>query len=836
MPTPTRPKKKKYTNEDVEKAIDAVRRNGMSVNAAAKSFGIPQSTLQDKISGKYAVQAKVGRPSVLMPEEENILVHWVINLAKLGFPVSKDQLISSVSKLVKELNRETPFVGSTPGNKWFNLFLNRHPEISQRVSQALTTARGNITEEQIRRWFLEVKSYMEEKNLLDVFENPKRIFNTDETAFYLCPTGKTVLARKGEKTIHSISGNDEKECLTVLVTANAAGDLAPPMVVYPYERVPAGIVMNSPDSWGIGKSESGWMTCETFFEYITNVFHPWLLNNDIGFPVILFLDGHTSHLTYHLTEFCQQNKIELVALYPNATHIMQPMDVAVFHPMKSAWKKHVQKWRLDNNGRKMKREEFAPLLNTVFKDLKKETIANGFVATGLKDLNPENIKYEKLIQKNSTTFGQSITLKENKLKEIKSHLNYIETKIGVEKVRNFASGQIATTDESLFLLWQAVNKDVNDITNQIERSRQEKNKEPNSETTKEPAKEDRISIEDPRTDDFDEYVNLDNDVSQNLVVEEGLQAMDKLLDEDEKDNGLDVIKEIEDLLEINNDNRRMEDEDLACVNGEEAIDDVTGLDNGNANLVAIEVVCEDAVIECNDVVQEKPHDISIQAFQSLPGCSGINSTPEKNPDKNAVQPLIPSPFKRNLFWPEPSPSNKKRRSKEKIPAVVTSDQYKAYLKKKDDEKKKKEEEKEIRRLQREAKKIVKQEVVDTNKKVAKRKKKDISSDSDNEDDDEDDCLSPIPPSQEDLDNLAINSWVVVPYIIDEKKEYFVGQVKSIQGEMLSIKFLTKRGNKFSWPETPDIDNDVPLTEIVQILSPPNKERRGFFTFVEKLIS
>lgn len=90
-----------------------------------------------------------------------------------------------------------------------------------------------------------------------VFQNPERIFNADETAFFLCPKGKQVLARKGSKQVHQITGNDDKECLTVLVTANAAGGLVPPMVVYPYERVPPAIINNYPAEWGIGKTESG---------------------------------------------------------------------------------------------------------------------------------------------------------------------------------------------------------------------------------------------------------------------------------------------------------------------------------------------------------------------------------------------------------------------------------------------------------------------------------------------------------------------------------------------------------------------------------------------------
>lgn len=46
----------------------------------------------------------------------------------------------------------------------------------------------------------------------------------------------------------------------------------------------------------------------------------------------------------------------------------------------------------------------------------------------------------------------------------------------------------------------------------------------------------------------------------------------------------------------------------------------------------------------------------------------------------------------------------------------------------------------------------------------------------------------------------------------------------------------KKGNKYVWPEEIDVDNSVPLTEIVQILSNSTLERRGFLTFHSKIIS
>ena len=88
------------------------------------------------------------------------------------------------------------------------------------------------------------------------------------------------------------------------------------------------------------------MTTECFFEYVKNVFHPFLLKEEIPLPVIVFTDGHASHFSIELSEFCSKNGIILVGLFPNATHIMQPLDVAVFGPMKAKWKSFSRQRRI----------------------------------------------------------------------------------------------------------------------------------------------------------------------------------------------------------------------------------------------------------------------------------------------------------------------------------------------------------------------------------------------------------------------------------------------------------------------------------------------------------
>ncbi|KAG5899058.1 hypothetical protein JTB14_000081 [Gonioctena quinquepunctata] len=82
----------------------------------------------------------------------------------------------------------------------------------------------------------------------------------DETAIHLAPEGGLVLAKRG-KYVYDVAGN-EKENVTTLFTVNAAGEFAPPLTIFKYERLPKIGVDSAPKGWGIGKSENGWMTTQ----------------------------------------------------------------------------------------------------------------------------------------------------------------------------------------------------------------------------------------------------------------------------------------------------------------------------------------------------------------------------------------------------------------------------------------------------------------------------------------------------------------------------------------------------------------------------------------------
>lgn len=51
---------------------------------------------------------------------------------------------------------------------------------------------------------------------------------------------------------------------------------------------------------------------------------------------LLIMNGHGSHITVGFISFCMDNAIDLLILPPHWSHVLQPLDVGVFSPLKRA--------------------------------------------------------------------------------------------------------------------------------------------------------------------------------------------------------------------------------------------------------------------------------------------------------------------------------------------------------------------------------------------------------------------------------------------------------------------------------------------------------------------
>ena len=389
---------KKYTEEDVQNALAKIKAKDLSTKKASDIYKVPRPTLISRLKTPNPVQ--IGRKPLLSTTEENIIVNWVLECARKGSPRTRQEVIEAANVI---LAKNHPDEKQNLGEGWILRFLGRHKNLSIRTPEKVTSASATVAEQDIRKWFLQIKTYLTEENLLDVLKYPDRLFNADETFVELDPPAKSVVAPKGSCNVYQVEKSAPKEGVTVLFNISASGVMVPPMIVYDYTRLPRDIVQSVPDSWGIGCSTNGWMTMEITYEYVTKVFDPWLKKMSIKKPVLWFLDGHKSHINLKISEICRQLQIVIIILYPNATRILQPCDVGLFYGFKSRLAAELRSL-VEKLDRKIRKTDIAPLLYRVCNDFDWTTqIKNAFEACGLFPWNPDRVDYTKCLGKSKNT-------------------------------------------------------------------------------------------------------------------------------------------------------------------------------------------------------------------------------------------------------------------------------------------------------------------------------------------------------------------------------------------------------------------------------------------------
>ena len=76
-------REKQYTEEEVEQAVAAVQ-DSVPIAYAARHFGIPRSTLRDRIKGALPIRQLQKPYQRIAPEQEKRLANWILLQDFLG--------------------------------------------------------------------------------------------------------------------------------------------------------------------------------------------------------------------------------------------------------------------------------------------------------------------------------------------------------------------------------------------------------------------------------------------------------------------------------------------------------------------------------------------------------------------------------------------------------------------------------------------------------------------------------------------------------------------------------------------------------------------------------
>ena len=114
-------------------------------------------------------------------------------------------------------------------------------------------------------------------------------------------------------------------------------------------------------------------------------------------PILLFVDGHTSHMTLDVIDVARSNGVILFCLPPHTTHALQPLDVAVFKSLKDNFFKATRAVSFSKTNFIVTKREFAAMVKGPFeKAFSMVNIKAGFSKTGIFPFNPNAIDESKM--------------------------------------------------------------------------------------------------------------------------------------------------------------------------------------------------------------------------------------------------------------------------------------------------------------------------------------------------------------------------------------------------------------------------------------------------------
>ncbi|XP_031329207.1 uncharacterized protein LOC116160201 [Photinus pyralis] len=381
----------KYLFENLELAIRECQAGHMTIYKASTTYNIPYSTIYSRVKNLRGAKKNCkGRLTALTSKQEDELAAGLTTLEKWGFGLSKKEVLEQVAFFVKECKLKTPFKDGIPGDDWFAGFKKRH-NLSIKVPQSVEYARKKATDPFIiYNYFRILKETLEE---LDLENKPAQIWNLDESSFSIDPSKTKVVGKRG-KPCSRVTSTPGRENTTVCFLASAAGEKAPPLIIF--KGVNIWDQWQAPDNvfpgMSYAASKKGWMDAEIFLNYFKRTVIPALGPER---PQLIVYDGHKTHVTTAIVNLANEQNITIIKLPPHTTHLLQPLDLSVFKSIKDAWDMKLVKWQRHNVGRRLPKDMFSKFIAETWSDAKATVIVNGFKKGGIFPFNDKVVPREK---------------------------------------------------------------------------------------------------------------------------------------------------------------------------------------------------------------------------------------------------------------------------------------------------------------------------------------------------------------------------------------------------------------------------------------------------------
>jgi hypothetical protein len=360
-----------------------------SFRAIADHVNVPRSTLHARACGRQSMAAKAESQQYLTPAEEKAMVDFVLQMSDLGTPV-RIKYIPSIAFTVTRGRPESDWPLKPPGKNWAKSLEKRHSRLKAKKVKALNWDRHekNIFLK-IEHWFEVIGKVLNRSDIVQ-----ENVYNMDETGVMLSKLGsvKVLVGRDDGRDYRG--ARVERQMVTAVECISADGRHLKPMVIWPASTHRANWTTFPTPGWHYAFSDSGYADSKISLEWLTKVFDPQTSDRAGGKHRVLICDGFGTHESLEVMQYCLSHQIILCRLPSHTSHKLQPCDIAVFAPLKTAYRDNVERLErggVNTIGKQHFTSLYSPARETAFT---KRNILAGWSKGGLFPFNPQRVLHD----------------------------------------------------------------------------------------------------------------------------------------------------------------------------------------------------------------------------------------------------------------------------------------------------------------------------------------------------------------------------------------------------------------------------------------------------------
>ena len=241
---------------------------------------------------------------------------------------------------------------------------------------------------QIQKWslFFELLAKVKQKhNILE-----ENMWNMDEhgTCLGVC-TNSTVIARAGKKRSY-IKRPQSREWASILETISSTGVSIRPLIIFTGQNAQTTWFEEGdiPD-YVYTTSDNAWTSSDIAISWLKDIFLPETTPEADEWRLLL-LDGHKTHIPFDFTAECWEHKVRPFYFPPHATHLLQPLDLSFFSPLKVRYRRIINDLSELDDAAPVKKKRFISAYKLAREmTIQRQCVLGGWRASGICPWNPQ---------------------------------------------------------------------------------------------------------------------------------------------------------------------------------------------------------------------------------------------------------------------------------------------------------------------------------------------------------------------------------------------------------------------------------------------------------------